>query len=155
MVAPGAVAGSAVTGAMLQWRDSPEEWGQGAQGYGRRVASVNGTRAVRQALAFSLDSTFRQDPRYHRSGRQGAGARIRHAVVAETLLTRTDRGRRTFAVWRFGSAFGAGLISNYWRPASVNGVGDGFERGAYSIAGDAAINIFYEFWPDILKRLRK
>src|SRR5689334_16054698 len=36
---------SAASAGIGQWRDSPEEWGQGAQGFGKRYASSFGSNA--------------------------------------------------------------------------------------------------------------
>jgi hypothetical protein len=138
---------------LKQWRDRPEEWEQGAGGYARRFGSAYGLNATSNVIGFALDATLRQDPRYVPSGLRDTKARIRYALL-HTLLTRTDRGRTTFAVWRFGSAYGAALIANRWMPDSANGIGDAFARGSTVIGFDAALNLVKEFWPRSRKRAR-
>src|ERR1041385_5838006 len=44
-IGPLALARTAASAGIAQWRDSPEEWGQGAKGYGRRFASRVGQDA--------------------------------------------------------------------------------------------------------------
>jgi hypothetical protein len=104
---------------VLHWMDTPREWGQGASPYGKRVASAAGATAIRNVFAFALDSALREDPRYRRSGHGNFFVRIGHAA-RETFVTRTDGGRRRFAIWRFGSALGAACLSNAWDPGRLN-----------------------------------
>ena len=90
---PWAIAGIAAYSGFLQEIDSPEEWGQGGAGDGKRLASTAGWSGIR-VLAFGLDSTLRQDPRYYRSRSTGFLRRSGHALRG-TILTRTDAGGET------------------------------------------------------------
>ena len=144
----GFVAEMAVYAGVLQWMDTPQEWGQGASSYGKRVASAAGATAIRNVFAFGLDSTLREDPRYRPSGHGNVFRRIGHAA-RETVVTRTDRGRTRFATWRFGSALGAAYLSNVWYPDRLNTVSSGLEQGAATIGLDLLGNIGSEFWPDV------
>ena len=90
---PWSMAGSAAYAGILQEIGTPEEWGQGAGAYGKRFASTVGYSAIHGVLAFGLDSTLHQDPRYFRSRSTGFWRRTAHALRG-TILTRTDRGRR-------------------------------------------------------------
>ncbi len=137
---------------VLQWHDSPHEWGQGAGAYGKRAASAAGGTAIRNTFALALDSTLREDPRYRRIGEGGVFARVAHAI-RETFLTRTDSGRVRFATWRFGSAIGAAFLTNVWYPDRVNTVSSGLEDAATSIGGDVLVNVGNEFWPDLRRKL--
>lgn len=152
VVKPVAFLRSAAAAGIQHWRAEPAEWGGGMAGYGRRYGSSLGYNGVRNMLAFGIDSTLRQDPRYFRTEATGLLPRLRHAL-SQTFVTRTDSGRTTFAVWRVGSAYGAGLLSNHWRPDRIGTVRNGFERGSISLALDSAGNIFREFWPDLRKRV--
>lgn len=154
VVSPDKWVGWAAYAGLQQLRDSPPEWGQGASGYGRRFASNAGYTAVRNVLGFGLDSTLHEDPRYHKSKRTGFGPRTADAL-RQIFVCHTDSGGETFAVWRFGSAYGAAFISNTWMPTSANSPSDAMISGTLSIGADAAANLFYEFWPDIKKRLRR
>ena len=61
---PASIAISSVKAGYLQMADSPTEWGQGGDGYSRRLGSSVASSGIRAALAFGLDSTLHQDPRY-------------------------------------------------------------------------------------------
>jgi hypothetical protein len=145
---PLAVVGFAAYAGVLQGLDAPEEWGQGGAAYGKRVASTAGWSAIHGALAFGMDSTLHQDPRYYRSLRTGFWRRTGHALRG-TLLTRTDQGGETLSTWRIGSAYGSAFLSNLWYPDRLNTVRLGFIQGTAGLGFDLLGNIGAEFWPDI------
>jgi hypothetical protein len=145
---PMAILGDAAYAGILQEIDTPTEWGQGGSPYARRLASTAACSGIHSALAFGLDSALHQDPRYFRSLRGGFWRRAGHAFRG-TILTHTDRGAETFAVWRFGSAYGAAYISNQWYPGRLNTVALGFEQGSLQLGFDLARNLASEFGPDI------
>jgi len=149
---PLALAGAAAYAGILQEADTPTEWGQGAQGYGKRFGSTLACSALHSALALGLDTTLHQDPRYFRSTQTGFLRRTGHAVRG-TILTRTDKGGETFSTWRFGSAYAAAYISNQWYPGRLNTVGLGFAEGTLQLGFDLAGNLVSEFWPDIKRKV--
>src|SRR5208283_3706042 len=105
-IGPWALLGDAVYAGILQEAHTPAEWGQGGSAYGKRFGVTVACSGIHSALAFSLDSTLHEDPRYFRSGAGGFWRRSRHALRG-TILTRTDRGAETLSIWRLGSAYGA------------------------------------------------
>lgn len=60
-VGPWPLARAAASAGIQQWKDSPEEWGQGAEGYGKRFASNLGRNAIRQTVTYGLDSALDLD----------------------------------------------------------------------------------------------
>jgi len=149
---PAGLTSSVVYAGYLQEIDSPREWGQGGAGYGKRLGSTLAYSGVRNALGFGLDSALHEDPRYNRAGGTGWLRRTRHAIRG-TILTRTDSGGETFAVWRFGSAYSAAFLSNQWRPDRVNTVSLSLSQGSTQIGFDLLANLGSEFWPDIRSRI--
>ncbi len=154
MVGLPAIAGSAASAAILQWRDEPDEWEQGGKGYGRRFASGLGFNAVRNLLSFGLDSTLKQDPRYFPLQTGGAWPRIRHALL-QTVFTRTDSGGTSFSYWRFGSSYGAAAIATAWYPDDQRTAARVIGAGSVSIGFDASLNVLKEFWPEVKRKLRR
>ncbi|MGD0001264.1 MAG: hypothetical protein ABSE21_14305 [Bryobacteraceae bacterium] len=150
---PQALAGSALYAGFLQTDNSPREWGQGAGAYGKRFASTVATTAIHGALAFGLDSTLHQDPRYYRSADTGFWRRTGHAFRG-TILTRTDRGGETLSTWRIGSAYGSEFLSNQWYPGRLNTVRLSLLEGTIRLGFDFASNLGLEFWPDVKRKLR-
>jgi hypothetical protein len=149
---PEALAESAVYDGYRQLTNFPREWGQGAAGYGRRVASTLAYSGIRNTLAFGVDTALHQDPRYYRSGEGGLWNRTRHAIRG-TFLTRRDSGGETFATWRFASAYGATFLSNEWYPDRLNNIKVGLEQGSTQIAFDVVANLRSEFWPDVKNKI--
>jgi hypothetical protein len=149
---PWSMAGSAAYAGLLQELDAPEEWGQGAGAYGKRFVSTVGCVAIHGALAFGLDSTLHQDPRYFRSRSTGFWRRTGHALRG-TILTRTDSGGETLSTWRLGSAYGAAFLSNQWYPERLNTVRLGVLQGSLRLGFDFASNLGAEFWPDLRRKV--
>ena len=149
---PWSLAGSAAYAGILQGIGTPGEWGQGASGYEKRVVSTIGGSAIHAALAFGLDSTLHQDPRYYRSHSTGLWRRAGHAFRG-TILTRTDRGGETLSTWRLGSAYGAAFLSNQWYPDRLNTVRLGLLQGSLQLGFDFAANLGAEFWPDLKRNV--
>ncbi len=149
---PWSMAGSAAYAGILQEIGTPEEWGQGAGAYGKRFASTVACSGIHAVLAFGLDSTLHQDPRYFRSRSTGFWRRTAH-VLRGTILTRTDRGGETLSTWRLGSAYGAAFLSNQWYPDRLNTVRLGALQGSLQLGVDFASNLGAEFLPDLKRRI--
>jgi hypothetical protein len=138
--------GAATGAAIGQARDVPHEWGEGVGGYATRYASDFGTNVARQSMEFGLESALHEDPRYFPSEDKRVSARLKN-VLLQTVVTRTDSGRETFAWARMFSAFGAGELSNAWQPPSTNTPGRGLTRGCIMLGGDFGYNFLQEFIP--------
>jgi hypothetical protein len=149
---PLALVGDAAYAGILQEADTPTEWGQGGSGYGKRFASTAACSGIHSALAFGLDSTLHEDPRYFRSAGGGFWRRTGHAFRG-TVLTHTDAGTETLSIWRFGSAYGAAYLSNQWYPGRLNTVALGFAEGSLQLGFDAVSNLASEFWPDLKRKV--
>ncbi len=149
---PWAITSFAAYAGFLQVINSPKEWGQGRAAYGERFASTLGWSAIHGALAFGLDSTLHQDPRYYRSLSTGFWRRSAHALRG-TILTRTDSGGETLSTWRIGSAYGSAFLSDLWYPARLDTAREGFITGSLGLGLSFASNLGAEFWPDIKSKL--
>ncbi|SPF35866.1 conserved exported hypothetical protein [Candidatus Sulfopaludibacter sp. SbA4] len=149
---PSAILGLAAYAAVLQEVNSPEEWKQGGSAYGKRLASMAAWSGIHSALAFGLDSTLHQDPRYYRLGSTGFWRRAGHALRG-TILTRTDSGGETLSTWRLGSDYGSAVLSNVWYPDRLDNARLGFIQGSLTLGFDLAGNLGAEFWPDIKRKV--
>src|SRR5688572_4739870 len=58
MVGPFSLARTVATAGISTWRNSPEEWGPTWEGFGRRVASNFGKKAIKQTMKFGLDEAL-------------------------------------------------------------------------------------------------
>src|ERR1043165_2146843 len=52
-------------------RNSPKEWGQGAAGFGKRLASGMGTLVVKNSIQFGVAAVRHEDLRYYPSNKTG------------------------------------------------------------------------------------
>ena len=79
-----------------QARNSPSEYGQGAEGYGKRYGAGFADGLTAGIFITGLyPSLLRQDPRYYRLGDGGFSHRVGYAV-SRILVTRQDSGRKAF-----------------------------------------------------------
>jgi hypothetical protein len=140
------VLGAAIGASIGQGSNTPGEWGQGAEGFGKRFASGFGGNVARQSITFALETATHEDPRYFPSTETTKKARLWN-VVKQTFLCKKDSGDSSFAYARIISAFGTGQLVNTWQPKSTSGVSNGIERGFISLGTDAASNLMYEFLP--------
>ena len=151
-IGPGAVLGYAAYAGILQADAAPTEWRGGAEAYAKRIGSMAAWSGIHNALAFGLDSTLHQDPRYFRSTGTGFWHRSAHALRG-TILTRTDSGGETLSTWRFGSAYGSAVLSNLWYPERLNTARLGFIQGSVTVGLDLLGNMGREFWPDVKRKV--
>jgi hypothetical protein len=149
---PGALLGDAAYAAVLQADNAPREWKQGAEAFGERLGTMVAWSGIRNGLAFGLDASLHQDPRYYRSSGTGFWRRSRHAF-RETMLTHTDSGGETISAWRIGSAYGSAFLSNLWYPDRLNTPRLGMIQGSVTLAFDLAANLGKEFWPDVKRKV--
>lgn len=143
---PQGLIGAAIGASIGQATNTPGEWGQGAEGFGKRYASGFGGIMARQSITFALESVTHEDPRYFPSTETTKKARLWN-VVKQTFWCKKDSGASSFAYGRVIGAFGTGQLVNAWQPKSTSGVSDGIERGFISLGADAASNLMYEFLP--------
>src|SRR5215213_8022179 len=80
-VGPFRLAYTGFTAGINQWRDHPEEWGQGMKGFGRRYASSLGQNAIHQTVTYGLDEAFGLDTGFEKSKHDGFGARMKDALI--------------------------------------------------------------------------
>jgi hypothetical protein len=135
--------------AVNQANDTPHEWGQGAAGFGRRLASAFGKHLVHKAIQYPIARLRHEEFGYHPSGKQGFGPRLKYALVGTVMTHKTTTGDRTVAAGQISGAIGSGLVSRLWQPTSVSSVASGFASGGITLGVDAGLNVVKEFWPNI------
>lgn len=129
------------------------EYHQGALGYAKRFGasyadSFDGTMIGNALFPILL----KQDPRYFRKGTGSFGSRLWYSFMS-TFKCKDDDG-----AWRpnYSNVLGniaAGGLSNLYYPPSDRGVGLTFERAATVTAEGAIGAVFFEFWPDISRKI--
>jgi hypothetical protein len=131
-----------------------DEYGQGAQGYGKRFGAGYADTVTGTFIgAAILPSLLKQDPRYFYKGSGSKPSRFLYAI-ANSVICKGDNGRWQADYSNIIGSLAAGGISNLYYPAQDrNGAGLTFENAAIGIGATAISNLFQEFI--ILKLTRK
>jgi hypothetical protein len=134
--------------------DKPTEWGQGAEGYGKRFANILGQYSIQRTTTYALGSWLHEDNRYFNSGKKGFWPRTGYAI-SSGILARHDDGTRHFSISQpVGVAAGA-FLARTWLPNSENSALDGFESFGITTGGNVAFAVVKEFLPDMVRPLIK
>jgi hypothetical protein len=145
---------AALSGAIDQANNKPQEWEQGASGYGKRVANIAGQYGIQRTTTFGLASLLHEDNRYFGSGKKGFWRRTGYAV-SSSILARHENGNRYPSVSLIGGFAAAAFISRSWQPPSTHSAGDGAVSFGYSMGYNALASVAKEFLPGILRPLAK
>jgi len=123
-----------------------EEYGQGAEGFGKRFGAGYADTATGTLIGSALlPSLLKQDPRYFYKGTGSTRSRFLYAV-ANSFVCKGDNGRWQPSYSNILGSLAAGGISNLYYPSrDRNGAGLTFENGAIGIGATAAANLFQEF----------
>ena len=135
---------SGAAAGVSQWRDTPEEWRQGAKGYGRRFASSLGQNAIQQTVTYGLDEAFGLDTGFQRSKREGFFPRMKDALL-QNVPSRTKSGKRVISAPRFVGVYtGAIIPAETWYPERYS-YKDGLRHGTTTLLTGFGINLMREF----------
>ena len=139
-----------------QAEDSEPGYGQGAEGYGKRLGSYAVDGVIENFMVGAiLPSILHQDPRYFPSGQTGFFHRTAYAV-SRIVVTRGDSGRREFNVSEvLGSAISSSISTYSYHPRDDRTVGNTASVWLSQMGYDAITNGLKEFWPDIRRKLKK
>ena len=133
-----------VTAGIDQWNDSPEEWGQGMKGYGKRFASGLGRNAIQQTITYGLDSALEQDTGFRKSKREGFFPRFKDALI-QNVTSRTKSGKRVISVPRLAGVYtGSVIAAETWYPERYS-YKDGLRQGTTTLLTSFGINLLREF----------
>ena len=144
----GPVAGSALT----QWTTgNPPEWGQGFEGYGRRLLSGSGRQAIANTIGLGVSAIAHEDPRHYPTGEHGVWRRGLFAA-RQAFVSHNPSGGLMPAYSRIIGAYGASFVSNAWYPPASSNVHGALYRGSTALASDIIWQEFKEFWPDARRK---
>jgi hypothetical protein len=157
-------------GGVAQWRDDPQEWGQGTKGYLRRVGSRYAQGVAKSTGDFVFSYALHEDPRYEPSRDKGFWKRTGYALstvvvvyhLRDCQLADATDGNRVLhkcrkwpAISRMVGASSSGLVGLSWYPERLNTPGQVLARTGSAYGGYVASAIFSEFQADIFRLLGK
>lgn len=152
---PFAVAEAAVKAEYYRGVNPRKKIGYGGGGYLKQWGASYLDEASSDMFgAFLYPTLLHQDPRYYRKGEGSIAARVEYSL-SRVFVTRSDAAQKEFnASTVLGSATST-MLSNAYYPPRARGVGITITNIGWSLVADGGSNVFKEFWPDIIRRLRK
>jgi hypothetical protein len=141
----GTVMGFAYAG-VDQWRNDPPEWGNGGQGYAKRLASNVGEFVIQETVTDILAAAGKRPLDYQPSPHHDTGARIGWALQ-QAVTDRMPDDTHPVAYPRIIGAYAGSFAQAAWRP---NNGGSSRARvalvnGTTSLLVGAGINLWHEF----------
>jgi hypothetical protein len=131
---------------------SPEQWGGGFPGYGRRVASRVGDAILQGSIQAPLAAVLHEDVRYITTSQHGFKRRARHAILY-SFLTYNNEGHRTLNIANLGAYYASTAVSTVWLPGRHNVVSYALGNGTEQVALSVPVNLLQEFWPEISRHV--
>jgi hypothetical protein len=136
---------SAITAGIGQAINSPPEWRQGAERYGKRLGSDFGIAAVGTTTRYALSEAFKEDALYYRCECKGVLPRLGHAVISTLTARRGEDGHRVFSVPALVAPYAGTMTAVYaWYPRR-HGANDALRIGSYNMLEYVVANISLEF----------
>jgi hypothetical protein len=129
--------------ALAQARNTPEEWGRGAGGFGRRYASLVGQSVIQEGVTYGLSELTGVDSRFHKSAKHGFLPRSGDALLQSVTSRRASGARVVSAPLLAGYAVG-GIGMMTWYPDRYT-VKDGAGYGVLALASRVGVNLIREF----------
>jgi hypothetical protein len=143
----------AVEAGLNQAYNTPKDYGQGAEGYGKRYGAGFADGLTDSFFTTAVyPSLFHQDPRYYRLNNGGFWRRTGYAV-SRILVTRQDSGRKAFNFSEILGSYTSSSIAMTYYPASERDFSRVARRAFVEFGFDAGFNVVKEFYPDILRKL--
>ncbi len=148
------LAGSALTAGIGQAEDYPHGYGQGGEGYGKRFGATMARTASSEFFGtFLLASMLRQDPRFFPQRDPTFGGSVKYSLT-RVVVTRNDDGNDV-ANWSglLGPLMAEGLANAYW-PEEDRNAAETFRRYGVDLGTRAGFNMFRNYWPVLIKKIR-
>jgi hypothetical protein len=142
---PYAIVGSIAAAGINQATNSPPDWGQGAEGYGDRVANKFGINLVATTARYGMAEVFHEDTIYYRCECSGIFPRFKHAMISTVTARHGSDGHRFISFANISAPYaGTETAALGWYPSRFNAM-DGFRMGNYLLLAYAGLNVAKEF----------
>jgi hypothetical protein len=148
---------AAIAAGIGQAYNTPPEWQQGAEGFGKRFGSDFGIAAISTTTLYGLAEAFREDTLYYRCECTGVFPRLRHAVLSTLTARRGQDGHSVFSFPALIAPYAGTMTAVYaWYPSRY-GAKDAFRMGNYAmlgyVGGNIALEILYSGPHSLLHRM--
>ena len=154
---PYPAAGAAFAAGISQAYNTPPEWKQGAEGYGKRFGSDFGIAAISTTTRYGLAEAFREDTLYYRCECKGVFPRLRHAVISTLTARRGQDGHSVFSFPALVAPYAGTMTAVYgWYPHRYD-ARDVLRMGNYNlleyVGGNIALEFLYSGPHSLLSRM--
>ena len=153
-IAPGVLGFSVFIAAVQTGINTPEEWSRTARGFAKRYLEREADVAISNAIEAGVGALWREDPRYLPSHRHGVWPRVGYAMKTTFLAPRRD-GRLAPAWGRYAGNVFNNIIENTYLPPSVTTRDATIVRSAGGLLTRMISNLYFEFWPDVVRHFTK
>jgi hypothetical protein len=148
--------GAGLVAGAEQWNNIIPGYGQGAQGYGKRLGAQYASSVTSIFIGNAiLPSLLKQDPRYFYQGTGSTRSRLWHAV-SSSVITKGDNKR-----WQpnysgvLGSLAAGGMSNLYYPAGDRKGAGVVFQNALINVGLGSLGGVFQEFVvPHLTPRFR-
>jgi hypothetical protein len=145
---------AAISAAYGQAVDTPEGYGQGADGYGKRFGSGMARVASANLFGtFAIASVMHEDPRFYVRKGLSFGQSVKYSAV-RVAITRSDSGKPVVNSSGLVGPLAAEALANTYFPQGNRGVSDMFIRYAADLGWRFGGNLLRQYWPSINRKLR-
>ena len=131
----------------------PDDWREGAAGFGRNYGAVLGRVQVAEFSRFAAGAALCEDPRYYPSPNRNAASRILHAI-GFTLADRSDSGHVRPAFANLIGATAGGFVGDAYLPSNYTDLRHAGVRTGIQLTSFAVRNLADEFAPEFDKITR-
>jgi hypothetical protein len=148
------IGSASVSAAYGQAIDSPEGYGQGAEGYGKRFGAGMARSASENLFGtFAIASIMHEDPRFYVRKNLSFGQTVKYSAV-RLVFTRSDSGKRVVNSNGLLGPLAGEFLANTYYPEGNRDVSSALIRYAADLGWRFGGNMLRQYWPSINKKLR-
>lgn len=138
-----------------QVQNSPSEWGNGIEGFAKRVGSRQAQFVIQNSFSAAGNAVAGWEPRYDRCRCEGAWPRTRHAIIRNFITYDRTEKRLRPQLFSYAAAFGGAAIAATWYPGNTNILVKGYQGAIAQVGVGIGVNWLAEFAPEITRVLRR
>src|SRR5579863_6092976 len=143
---PYPIVGAGFAAGINQADNTPPEWRQGAEGYGKRFGSDFAIAGISTTTRYALAEAFKEDTLYYRCECKGVFPRLGHAFISALTARRGADGHRVFSFPALIAPYAGTTTAVYaWYPDRYNAK-DALRMGNYTLLGYVGANVALEFF---------
>ena len=154
VLSPGTPIRVALFAGIDQLQNDPAGWGQGWDAYGQRIGSRWLRSSIRTTMETGASAALGYEQRYIQCNCDGILRRSAHAFAMH-FVTYDRHGKWVPHIPRIGSAIATEYIYLSWLPEGARSAHDATRGLAYNFAAGAAVNIWREFSPPLMRKVKK